>query len=274
MEEGFYLYQNFIYYGHYHKEQVANQWKLLQDTTKNLRTDHPIGEEDCAVRLWENHSLLEVEYENLQRMLSTMRQFMDLSVEGSMDFSAIEERLNMVFPSELKQIYTAICNHEEYFAAAEHFLPLDEIYVEQEVLVFLKKKRSPIAGYDLKSGQLVRYCKKEWSVERSDVCCYQFCIGRILTIALDHKPAVKKGRCKGSFVTTLDIRKELEPFCNQQYHLLLDFNVYGIAVMYSSDGLIAWIRSNGFYADIHAGAENEMQLENLGKHLGSIVWKE
>lgn len=274
MEEGFYCYEQFIYYGCYHKGQVSNQWKFSQNMSKYLRTDHPITEDDCVVRLWDNHSLLGVEYENLQKMLLTMQQFMNLNVEEPTEFSAVEERLHIVFPSELKQIYTAIHSQKEYFTAPEHFLSMDELYVDQGILVFFKKKRSPVAGYDLKTGQLARYCKKEWCVERSDICCYQFCVGRMVTIALDHKPAVKKGRCKGSFVTTLNINQELEHFCNKKYHLLSDFNVYGIAVMYSDDGVIAWIRSNGFYADIHAGAEDEMQLDKIREHLGNIVWKE
>ena len=95
----------------------------------------------------------------------------------------------------------------------------------------------------------------------------------MLTIALENKPVVKKGRCKGKFVTTLDIERELEKFCNEDYHLLLEFNVYGIAVMYSDEKLIAWIRSNGFYADIHAGAINESHLEALREHLGQITWQ-
>ena len=49
--------------------------------------------------------------------------------------------------------------------------------------------------------------------------------------------------------------------------------MYGIAVMYSEEGHIAWIRSNGFYADIHAGAEEESHLDALGVHLGEMVWK-
>ena len=43
--------------------------------------------------------------------------------------------------------------------------------------------------------------------------------------------------------------------------------------MYSDEKLIAWIRSNGFYADIHAGAVCEEHLEALGEHLGNVVWK-
>ena len=40
--------------------------------------------------------------------------------------------------------------------------------------------------------------------------------------------------------THLDVYKR--QFCNDKYHLLSAFEVYGIAVMYSEDKLIAWIR--------------------------------
>ena len=95
----------------------------------------------------------------------------------------------------------------------------------------------------------------------------------MITIALENRPACRKGRCKGKFVTTLDIERELERFCNGTYHLLSEFHVYGIAVVYTDEKLIAWIRSNGFYGDIHAGAFDEAHLEALGRHLGSITWK-
>ena len=74
-------------------------------------------------------------------------------------------------------------------------------------------------------------------------------------------------------MTTLNIERELGNFCNENYHLLSEYHVYGIAVMYSDNGLIAWIRSNGFYVDIHAGANDEVQLEALAEHLGAMEWK-
>lgn len=57
------------------------------------------------------------------------------------------------------------------------------------------------------------------------------------------------------------------------YHLISEFNVYGIAVIYSMSGLIAWIRSNGSYADIHVGAMTEEAIDAFDEHLGEIEWK-
>lgn len=273
MDEGFYFYKNNVYYGCYDEDQVSGWGNISGVRPEQVQTDHPIGKDDRAVRLWDNHSLLEPEYEDLQAMLLKMKSFMNLNTEQEVDFSAIEERLNISLPRELKLIYTAINGQEEYFVGTEHFLPLNEIYVEQEIIVFFQKKRMPVAGCDMKSGCLARNYKKEWNKEWGDMCCYQFCVGRMLTIAMEGKPVFKKGRCKGKFVTTLDITRELENFCNEKYHLLSEFNVYGIAVMYSEEKLIAWIRSNGSYADIHAGAIDEAHLETLREHLGEIVWK-
>lgn len=276
MKEGFYCYRNNIYYGSYDEKQVSGRMRISMISTnkpQHIQTNHPISEDEWAVRLWDNHSLLEPEYTDLQEMLLKMRAFMNLSTDQEVDFSAMENRLDIAFPRELKRVYQAIQNQEEYFTSTEHFLPLDEIYVEQGILVFFKKKRTPIAGYDIEKGCLAEYYKKNWHKEWGGICCYQFCVGRMLTIAIENKPVFKKGRCKGKFVTTLNIERELGNFCNENYHLLSEFHVYGIAVMYSDNGLIAWIRSNGFYADIHAGAADEVQLEALAEHLGAMEWK-
>lgn len=273
MKEGFYFHRGKVCYGPYDESQVFGKGLVSALPPERLAADHPISKGDWAVQLWENHRLLEPEYADLQSMLLKMGSFMNLNAEGEMDFSPVEERLQAPLPKELKRIYEAIRGQEEYFTGPERFLPLDEIYVEQGTIVFFKKKRAPAAGYDLASGRLARYCKKEWTIDKGGFCCYQFCIGRIITMALENKPVFKKGRCKGKFVSTLNIERELENYCNGSYHLLSEFNAYGIAVMYSDEKLIAWIRSNGFYADIHAGADEEAHLEAFGKHLGLITWQ-
>lgn len=273
MKEGFYSYRGNIYYGFYNEKQVSGWSKISIYTPEEIQTDHPFDQDEIAVCLWDNHSLLEPEYSDLQGMLLKMAFFTNINTEQQIDFSKIEEKLNIALPRELKQVYTAIYDQEEYFSNAERFLPLDELYVENGILVFFKKKRTAIAGYDIDSGCLAQYYKKEWNIDKSDMCCYQFCIGRIIIISLECKPVFRKGRCKGTFVTTLNIEKELAHFCNDKYHLLTEFNVYGIAVLYSDEKLIAWIRSNGFYGDIHAGAVRNEHLEALADHLGNIAWK-
>lgn len=134
---------------------------ISTNKSERIRTIRPIREDDWAVILCDNHRLLEPEYVDLQAMILKMGSFMNLNKKQAVDFSMVEERLSFSLPKELKQIYMAIHNQEEYFTSAEHFLPLNEVYIEQGILVFFKKKRAPIAGYDLESGRLAFYYKKE-----------------------------------------------------------------------------------------------------------------
>lgn len=274
MKKGLYMYRHNVYYGRYDENQV-NGSVLVSEwvTPEQICMDYPIKGDDYAVMFYDNHRLLEPELADLQTMLDTMRLFANLNADEKVRFADVEKRLGCKLPKELKLIYTAIHNREEYFSSDAHFLPLEEIYVEQGVLVFFKKKRTPLAGYNMASGRLAGCCKKQWEVFEGDNCVYQCCISWILRIAIDNKPAVRKGRCKGEFVTTLNIEEELIKFCTDQYHLLTGLNIYGMAVMYSDDGLVAVIQSNGFYADIHAGAASDAELVALGEHLGQISWK-
>jgi hypothetical protein len=271
MKEGFYYYGKKVYFGLYDESQVSGYGKISALKPELIKSDRAVGKDDTAVYLWDNHSLLSQEYEDLQATLLKMRTFVNLDAGLEIDFSAVEKRLNFPFPKELKLIYSAIQNQKEYFAGAEHFLLLDEIYVEGDVIVFFQKKRSPVAGYHIASGCLARFYKKEWLIDRGDICCYQFCLTYLLTLALESKPVQKKGRCKGSLVTTLNIEKELENYCGSEYCLLRELNVYGIAVMYSNEKLIAYIRSNGFYADIRVGALQEAHWQALCDRLGDAV---
>lgn len=95
----------------------------------------------------------------------------------------------------------------------------------------------------------------------------------MITIALEAKPEVKKGRCKVEFVTALNIAKELEAFCNDKYHLLSGFEVYGHrgdvlrgqADCMDSEQRLLW-------GCVLAGALDKRHLEEFREHLGNIVW--
>jgi len=273
MTQGFYSRKKNIYYGAYDESQVSGRLRLSAVSPGHILTDHPISGDEWAVMLWDNHRLLEQEYEELEALLSEMSLFMELDTGNKPDFTAAEKRLDTPLPKDLKRIWSAMPEGGVSFTGAERFLPLDELYVDGGNIVFYKNKRTPIAGYDIGSGRLSRYFKKEWSVDQGDICFYQFCTGRIFMLALQNKPVVKKGRCKGRFVTALDIEKELRSFCTGKYHLLPELGIYGAAAIYTDDGLLAWIRSNGVYADIHAGAPDEAALDKLCEHLGDMTWK-
>ncbi len=273
MAKGFYFLKNSVYYGEYDEDQVSGRLLVSAVKPEQLCTNHPLSGSEWAALLWDNHSLLEPEKEDLRAALSEMSLFLTLDTKRSADFSAVEERLGVTLPEELKTVYSAMPDGSVYFMGDERFLPPDELYVEGGNIVFYKKKRTPLAGYDTKSGCLSRYFKKEWSTDPGDVCCYQFCAGRIFTTALMNKPAQRKGRLKGKLVTTLDTKKELEGVCAGKYRLLTGLDIPGTAAMYSDDGALAWIRGNGFYADIHAGAPDEAALDLLGNLFDDLSWK-
>ena len=79
MKEGFYYYRRKLYYGTYDEDQTAGSGYVRpEDLTPEL-AEHFSGRDRAVFRFWENHSLLEPEYADLQAMLSKMSLFMDLT---------------------------------------------------------------------------------------------------------------------------------------------------------------------------------------------------
>lgn len=85
----------------------------------------------------------------------------------------------------------------QVFNSDIHFLQLDEIYIDQGILVLCKKKRTPLSGYDIKTGCQAFYVKKEWDVCLGDSSCYLSWIGNIFGTSLEKKEVVRKGRLNG-----------------------------------------------------------------------------
>ena len=117
-KEGFYYYRRKLYYGVYDEDQTAGSGYVRpEDLTPEL-AEHFSGRDRAVFRFWENHSLLEPEYADLQAMLSKMSLFMDLNAEQEVDFSPAEKRLRMKLPREFKLIYTALYDQAEYFSSS------------------------------------------------------------------------------------------------------------------------------------------------------------
>lgn len=96
MKEGFYFHRNHLYYGTYNEKQVSGRVNISKVTPEHIQTNHPISDDDWAVRLWDNHSLLEPEYADLQTMLLKMGMFMNLSQIRRLIFPLLKEGL--IFP--------------------------------------------------------------------------------------------------------------------------------------------------------------------------------
>ena len=116
MKKGFYHYRRKLYYGTYDEDQTAGSGYVRpEDLTPEL-AEHFSGKDRAVCRFWENHSLLEPEYADLQAILSKMSLFMDLNTKQEVDFSPAEKRLRMKLPREFKLIYTALHDQAEYFS--------------------------------------------------------------------------------------------------------------------------------------------------------------
>ena len=98
MKEGFYFHRNHLYYGSYNEEQVSGRVNISKVKPQHIQTNHPISEDEWAVRLWDNHSLLEPEYTDLQEMFLKMRAFMNLSTDQELIFLLWRIGLIFLFP--------------------------------------------------------------------------------------------------------------------------------------------------------------------------------
>ena len=78
-------------YGTYDEDQTAGSGYVRpEDLTPEL-AEHFSGKDRAVCRFWENHSLLEPEYADLQAILSKMSLFMDLNTKQEVDFSPAEK---------------------------------------------------------------------------------------------------------------------------------------------------------------------------------------
>ena len=44
-------------------------------------------------------------------------------------------------------------------------------------------------------------------------------------------------------------------------------------ILYSADGTVALLRSNGSYGDLFVGADSDEQIDQLGELLEQVTWK-
>lgn len=272
MKEGFYRYKSNIYYGLYDETQVSSQKSLQDVSAKRVKTDHEITEEDFAVIFHDNHMLMEPEEKDFEKTLEILKPVSDLNTE-EMDFSSVEDKLGREIPKELRLAYAFMGNSTIFFQGEEHFLPLDELYMDCGQLVFYHKKKKPEAAYDFGTGCLTRFYRKEWELDPSDFSVYQFFQNRMINCILQNKPVAKQAKLRGKFFSSINIQKDLVEMEDEEYKVLRQLNLYGIAVMYSKEGLLAWFRSNGLYADVHVGAKEESEVLAFGRFLGDIKWK-
>lgn len=271
MSVGYYYSRNKVYYGSYDETVVSGGGLIKAEKMREYGFGDCI-EDQKVVRFYANHRILDAEFNDFENALARMKEFQNINV-ASVSFDDIEKKLGVELPKEVKLLYTAINGFDEYFNTAIHFIPLDEIYIDQGILVICKKKRTPISGIDLNTRRQAFYIKKNWDSYEGNESCYLSWICYIFMSALESKAVTRKGRLKGRLVSSLHFQKDVKEKVCDQFNVLEEYDTYTNMILYSEDGTVALLRSNGSYGDLFVGADSDEQIDQLGELLEQVTWK-
>lgn len=261
-ETGFYCINNNIYYGEYPKEQISGYVKMSFVNPENIKTDKPFSEDDKAKTLYNNHAFTEQEYINFENVLNIFSGILGKKSDESIDFTSTEKRLGIELPKEIKILYMTLVNFEFAFTGSERFLPLDEVYIDKENLVFYKVKRTPTA-ISLSRGVLMRYYKKNWEYDLGDESFLLYALDRLLVKIIPQMSAYISAKISGELKRTLNPAKMLKEIFSDNLTVMEEYSNYGNIIMYNKSGALAWFRQNGFYSDMMVACNSEDLLNNI-----------
>ena len=272
MASGFYRLGGGIYYGAYPAEHVSGRWNMAATSAKMRRTDVPFADGDWAACLQDNHAPTQQELEELPRALNTLLRCLGVPEgEGAADFTQTERRLGVSLPEELKILCRALSRTELPPLNGEGFLPLAQMYIDGDYLVFYKIRRRP-AGLSLKDGTLAWYDKKAWQYSPGDENFVNYVLDRLAVLAIGQMPAIRKGRIRGPLCSTLHPEEELAKIFGEKLRVLEEYRNYGNILLVHEDGAIGFFRQNGFYADILLGCRSREILDGLPASGLDAVW--
>ncbi|MCH5345362.1 MAG: hypothetical protein J1E64_15150 [Acetatifactor sp.] len=272
MKRGFYNLKPYIYYGDYPQEQVSGYARLSVVKPEYIKTDVPFSNDDVAVSLYNNHALTEQELVDMEQALQKIMRCINVKEFNKVMFTETEQRLGIELPKEIKILYTALCQMDTLMFGEECFLPLDELYMDKENLVFYKVKRTPIA-LSLNDGVLMNYHKKEWNYDQGNESFLCYVLDRLVVKAITEMPMCKKGKISGELRTIVSPRNPLQEIFKGKFNVLEEYRNYGNIILFNENGALGWFRQNGFFADILIGCLNEKILTELLSTSLSVKWE-
>lgn len=272
MKRGFYNLKPYIYYGDYPQEQVSGYTRLSVVKPEFIKTDVPFSNDDDAVSLYNNHALTEQELVDMEQALQKIMRCINVKEFNKVMFTETEQRLGIELPKEIKILYTALCQMDTLMFGEECFLPLDELYMDKENLVFYKVKRTPIA-FSLNDGVLMNYHKKEWNYDQGNESFLCYVLNRLVVKAITEMPLCKKGKISGELRTIVSPRNPLQEIFKGKFNVLEEYRNYGNIILFNENGGLGWFRQNGFFADILIGCLNEKILTELLSTSLSVKWE-
>ncbi len=262
MEQGFYALGPYIYYGMHPRNQASYRFLMCKADPECIKTDVPFCDDDYAVRFWDNHAATQQELIGFQKALGTIMECLNIQTGRETDFEETERRLGITLPQEMKLLYSALSQCNDFTCGAERFLPLNELYIEGENLVFYKIKRTP-AALSLKYGALMSYHKKQWSCSWGGENFLCYALDRLVVKAITQMPIEKKGKIKGELRDTLSPDKMLSEIFQGKFEILKEYKNDTNIILFRKDGALGWFRQNGFYSDILIGCQNETISNDL-----------
>ena len=273
-EKGFYcLYRYNVYYGFYPKAQVSGSIGLSKLKAELFRTDMPFSENDHAVILDNNHAMTQPELENLEQAFTKIVSCLGEGEFQQVEFEKTEQQLGVELPKEIRLLYTALYQINGCMSGSEYFLPLEQLYLDGENLIFYKlSKRKPIA-LSLSTGRIMDYDKSEWVYDKRGKNFLCFTLGRMVVKSILDMPIKREGRIGGELKRTLSPAKMLKEIFRGRLKILEEYQDCGTVILWNERGTLGWFRSNGFYADILIGCREEELLSEILLVELSVKWK-
>lgn len=264
MTEGFYLFKGNVHYGEYPPEQVNGGSIMKFISPEKIKTDCPYQDDDVAVSFWQNHTLIPPELHDFKSGLDTLSKTFKTfdSEHQKIDFSDIEQKLNITFPAELKYLYSFLLKNPVFMHGKERFLPLGEIYADNGNIVFYKAKRTPV-GLSSDNRVLMRYYKNRWHYYESDENFMQFVFQYITANAVFLMPYSSKAILRGNIKSSFSAKETLCQAFEGILKLLQEYRNYNHYILYGDNKSLVWFRSSGMYADMIIGSHNQSTLDAI-----------
>ncbi len=258
--EGFYKINGYVYYGEYFDEDVLNESTMRFVNPDRIKIDRPFKDNDTLVDFNQNHFLTEPELASFKRGLDILQKVLcsEKTVEGNFPD-------NMEVPAEIKYLYECLQNIPELFEGKERFLKPNEIYIDNNNLVFYKSKRTP-TGFSLERHTVMRYYKKEWSFYEYDINFMQFVFQYISShyiykVCPYSLKAILRGEIKSSF--NKENAEYLQKAFGDTMRFLKEYRNYNHYILYGENKSLIWYRSSGMYADMYIGSCDETTFNEI-----------
>lgn len=271
-QKGFFYLRNNVYYGEYSAEQVSGIVRISRVKPEHIKTDMPFSEDDLAVKLVNNHAFTETEYTYFEQGLETVFRCLGTTRQENIDFSKTEEKLGISLPKEIKILYSFICSSKKLTEGTERFLPLDELEIDGENLVFYKIRRAPV-GLSLKSGTLMNYHKGMWEYNAGGENFF-YALNRVVVKSICSMPFNKEGKVYGAIRIAVSPEGELSSAYDGRMKILEEYSEYGNILLYNENGALGLYRHNGFSSDLLVGCMDRELFENITDIRLEVRWSD